>query len=440
MSSSSPKGGSHWTDQIDSDQVFRLIDSILPFEACLYHQVLPLSLEGSRLKLGMVNLDDSAAMDYVRRILAYMNCSLVPHDISSSTHQAALSAYLHYTGSQQNTANARDKSRSRTIANRIERKLAQEAERLAVEPPPTHVVETNPTLLVDSPEELEPEVMVISLPPAQSGIGVLSSVTQDALSESPVIGNGQTESLSSQRGQESPTFLLDAEENPLPPRTPAVVPVSTEPLPVLEINAKHLTDPVEVLANLPPATLLQELLARVLLSGIGRLYFERQPQHGRILWSQDGVPQSMLENLPLETLQGVLNELKLLTRLPLIPVQKPRQVEIERMYLQNRLLLRLRVMPARLGEGEEATLQVLRGAALRFYQQQQIANLSRDVLGVAQELQRKVDELQSRTRSYPVSSDQLSILPALDRVLKNVAQQLETLKLVRSPESPEKEG
>lgn len=67
-----------WTTQLDTEQVFRLIDSILPFEACLYHQLLPLSLEGSRLKLGMVNLDDAAALDYVRRILAYMNCSLVP--------------------------------------------------------------------------------------------------------------------------------------------------------------------------------------------------------------------------------------------------------------------------------------------------------------------------------------------------------------------------
>ncbi len=68
----------NWAAQVNPDLAFRLIDSILPFEACLYHQILPLSLEGSRLKLGMVNLDDSAALDYVRRILSYMNCSLAP--------------------------------------------------------------------------------------------------------------------------------------------------------------------------------------------------------------------------------------------------------------------------------------------------------------------------------------------------------------------------
>jgi hypothetical protein len=394
----------------------------------------------------MVNLDDSAAMDYVRRILAYMNCSLTPHGISSTTHQSALSAYLHYTGSQQNVANARDKSRSRTIANRIERKLAQEAERLAVEPSATYVVEAieaKPTLLVDSPEELEPQVTVISLPSASSGVTISSPVQQEVKSEASTVKpshtqpNRQLKPLPPEHSNESPTFLLDAEKDSLLPEAPAH---PVEPLPTLEINAKHLTEPVEVLASLPPDALLHELLARVLLGGIGRLYFERQPQHGRILWSQDGVPQSMLENLPLETLQGVLNELKLLTRLPLIPVQKTRQIEIERLYLQNRLLLRLRVMPARHGEGEEGTLQVLRGAALKFYQQQQIANLSRDVLGIAQELQRKVDELQTRACSYPVSADQLSILPALDRVLKNVTHQLDTLKSLRSLEPPQKEG
>jgi hypothetical protein len=36
-------------------------------------------------------------------------------------------------------------------------------------------------------------------------------------------------------------------------------------------------------------------LGRVLIGGIGRLYFERQSEQGRILWSQDGVLQSVLE-------------------------------------------------------------------------------------------------------------------------------------------------
>ena len=47
--------------------------------------------------------------------------------------------------------------------------------------------------------------------------------------------------------------------------------------------------------------------------------------------------------------------------------------------------------------GEDATLQVLRGAALRFYQQQQRTNLRRDTLFVAKNLQLKVQALQERS-------------------------------------------
>jgi len=88
--------------RLDVQQMFILIDGVLPFEACLYHQVLPLCLEGSRLFLGMVTLDDYAAADYVRRIVAYHNYSLVPRSISAEALQAALSAYLSYSRNKGN--------------------------------------------------------------------------------------------------------------------------------------------------------------------------------------------------------------------------------------------------------------------------------------------------------------------------------------------------
>lgn len=138
----------------------------------------------------------------------------------------------------------------------------------------------------------------------------------------------------------------------------------------------------------------------------------------------------MLEGLDTAVFQGVINELKLLTHLSLISVEHPKQVEIERIYQQHRLLLRLRVMPGT--HGEEATLQVLRGAALKFYQQQQLENLSRDALTMAQQLQTKINEIQKRTRIDPtLTAGQLDALPALDELLKSLNQQLETLKLLQ---------
>lgn len=396
-----------WTTQVDAEQAFRLVDSILPFEACLYHQILPLSLEGSRLKLGMVNMEDTAALDYVRRILAYMNCSLVPHPLASEVHYAALTAYLNYAGKQKSPIG----TSNQPVARRIARKLAEESSRKVAEvvnqselahsdAPASFDPHTNPTFLLETSELLHPDRPVVSDRPATS--------------------SGEASQLS---GRSQPAAPVEASiSNPAGN--------FGDVLPSLNIDVNHLSASIETFATLPPHELFQELLGRILTGGIGRLYFECQPQSGRILWSQNGVLQSVLEDLPLATVQGVLQELKQLTRLPLTPVQKTRQVEIERLYQGQRLLLRLRIMPGHYGE--EATVQVLRGAALKFYQQQQIATLGRDVLETAQELQRKVSQIHTQTQSNPMLlTEDASLIPALDEVLRTVGQQLEALKAMQ---------
>lgn len=429
------KPKSDWTAQLNTEQVFRLIDSILPFEACLYHQLLPLSLEGSRLKLGMVNLDDTAALDYVRRILAYMNCSLVPQTLATDVHHAALSAYLSYTGSQKQPLSR--PTTARAIAQHTGQRLtkdtapngASDANIAAVDAGrPQFAQDSHPTFLVDSPEDLNFQDLEIATPHAPPPVlaEARSTAHEEEATEQPNDFNRLRE-----------TLILKPE--PLSISKPPAISTIGDALPILSVEPKHLSKPLTVLATLPPSELLVELLGRLLAGGIGRLYFERQSQHGRILWSQNGVLQSVLEELSLDVIQGVVNELKLLTHLPLIPVQKPKQVEIERRYQKQRLLLRLRVMPG--AHGEEATVQVLRGAALKFYQQQQLASLSRDALTIAQELQHKVNEIRVRTRFYPLHNpDQLSMLPALDQVIKSVEQDLEALKAWQSTALEEEEN
>ncbi len=397
--------------KISTEQVFRLVDSILPFEACLYHQLLPLSLEGSRLKLGMVSPDDAGALDYVRRILAYMNCSLVPQTITTQVHHAVLTAYLSEVGRRGKTSAtpaAVPTPSAGTAPLKPQREGAEHDRQMSRQ---TFM----PTLLVDSPADLleSERATVLERSPEASPDSTLPSeeIAAPPIAETPAIA-------------ETPTIV----ETPPIVETPAMDKAPQEPaLPTLRIEAKHLSASVEVLAALPAPELLQELLGRLLLGGIGRLYFERQTHQGRILWSQDGVLQSVLEGLSSETMQGVVIELKRLTRMSLLPLQKPKQVEVERLYQSQRLLLRLRVMPG--ANGEEATLQVLRGAALKFYQQQQLSTIGRDALGIAQELQQKVNELRQRTQSQSaLTADQLSILPALDEVLQRVNQQLEAMK------------
>ncbi|MEG4072740.1 hypothetical protein QUA30_08300 [Microcoleus sp. Pol14C2] len=341
---------------MDSDRIFHLIDTVVPFEACLYYQVLPLSLEGNQFKLGVVDAQDDSALDYVQRILAYMNCSVTTEPIASETQRSMLSAYLLH-GNQ-----LREPSQTETA------------------PAPTP---KNPA-------------------PATSGPNAATLLSV-------------------------PEASMPAPERFKP--AGAEVPPTPTQLSVLNVEALHLSSPVEVLATLPAPQLLEELLGRVLREGIGRLFFERHQSQGRILWSQDGVLKSMLEGIDIVLFQEVIDELKRLTDMPVCPVEQPKQVEVERIYQNTHLLLRLRVMTV--GGKEEATLQVLRGAALRFYQQQQLSTLSRDALRLAEELQRKVNQIRDRTRLSPVP---LEGLPALEQVIRNVDDQIEALLHEHNPD------
>ena len=184
---------------------------------------------------------------------------------------------------------------------------------------------------------------------------------------------------------------------------------------------------------------MQALLSKVLDEGIGRLYFEHKADSGRILWSRDGVLQAVMDDVNPQVFQGVINELKLLTHLSLISVRKPRQVEIERLYQNARILLRFRVMPG--SHGEEATLQVLRGTALKFYQQQQIDKLGRDALDAAQILQRRLNEIRDRARqSLDFNPTRSETLPAIIQMLKTMESQVHEMISFYEAEAAEQQN
>ena len=113
--------------------------------------------------------------------------------------------------------------------------------------------------------------------------------------------------------------------------------------------------------------------------------------------------------------------------MPLAPAKEAKQVEIERFYHGERVLLRLRVMPG--SNGEQATLQVLRGEALEFHQKQQIDTLSRDAMAIANQLQKKLRQLQERASiDAEEHGERHQSLLALNQIIENVERQLEQLK------------
>ncbi|PSR12305.1 pilus assembly protein PilB, partial [filamentous cyanobacterium CCP3] len=180
------------------------------------------------------------------------------------------------------------------------------------------------------------------------------------------------------------------------------------------------------LHRLPPPQLTQALLNLVLTEGIGRLYLERRPTQGRVLWSKDGVVQAVLSDLSPGQIQSVINELKRLTHLPLLPTTQPKQADIERLYQGDRVLLRLRLMAGT--HGEEATLQVLRGAALKFYEQQQIRQLGEEALDVAHTLQKRISAIRHQAQqTLNIEAPSARTLDDLMKMLKTMEEQIEQI-------------
>ena len=176
----------------------------------------------------------------------------------------------------------------------------------------------------------------------------------------------------------------------------------------------------EAFSILSPRQLWQELLTTILNGGIGRLYLERDRDRGRILWSQEGVVQSSFDNVSLPILQALINEVKTLARVPREQLKKPKKIAIEKHHQQERLLLRIEMFPGQWGD--EITIQVLRGKALKFYEQRQMKKMTEQALNLAQKLEKTLTKMR-----VCFDSAEIGDLSELQKVQQEINRQLKLL-------------
>ena len=487
--SAQPQSSTTVTPYIVPEQMFALIDSILPFEVCLYHQVLPLSVRDNTLYLGSVHPDESEGLKYVQALLAHTPYTIALKPITATTQQHYLSAFLSYDrqikeagedlieksaemalADDSSYAEFLDDSEVSTIpdgppcvgtaANQLDSTDDEVtpglAETIAApleegDPATAPEQETDPTLDVDLetiiPAGTADTDSSIKVPrkPTQEGDTEPGAVT-GAIASSPdsskVGDSGDSDSAMFAQEFEA---ALAAEDIPgsryapgperahIAPGQPNIgtsysvsLPPSKPTPPPLVLDQVDDELSPETLRKLPPRALTQVLMQRSIVQGIGRLFLERHPNHGRILCSQDGVLEAVLDPIPLPSFQGVINELKLLAEVPLLQVERAKQIDLERLYQGELLLLRLRLTPG--VHGEEATLQVLRGAALKFYQQQQLGKLGQNALTLARRLQHQVAEIEARSRLLPgVGTDSFPSVPELRQLVRYIATTLDHL-------------
>jgi hypothetical protein len=391
------------------ESTFRLIDSLIPRASCIYHQILPLSLVEQCLTLGMVNPKDSAALVYVRSLLPSGHYSLNVKPIDSKTLQLILSAYSNATqAAQLKQPSANHNARPSEIPHHLSSEFSEQ-----------------PTFLIDSPSERSPESA--ENPPNTSSQE--RSVLQQSGAPKPSTNFNEQPTLIVDNPEDLSPDLADAAALPQnfirsKSSTPTTTPQKTSDFqPALEVHSHSNAESVEHLANLSPQKLWQELLSRVISEGIGRLYFERHADSGRIFWSKNGVLQLSLEKVTPAVFQGTIDEFKRLVQLPPSLVQQAKKGEMEKYYRQERLLIRWQII---LGKyGEEGTMQVLRGKASELYQQRQVDELATQALRLAESLERKLKQIQMLSCSQRTKLD---MLPTLRQIYAKINRYLEELE------------
>jgi type II secretory ATPase GspE/PulE/Tfp pilus assembly ATPase PilB-like protein len=368
---------------VSPEQVFKLIEGLLPLEVCLHYQLLPLSLENQSLQLGMVDPTDEASLEYVNRMLAYQKCAIIPLPITLDQHRHLLSEFLKYSEA------AKQPQPPSPQPKQAPQALSQET----ISQDETVVMSSAETVLVNS-----------------KGTGLTTDSSATVILEA-VPGFNRSRATSPNatpvRPQSSNSTSKQAPQRPIAPNRsqPATyqqAPAANRPQsnwsnngrttipPVLLIQATHAHQPLEELIWLHPKQLLQELLSRILSGGIGRLYLERGEYNHRIIVSQNGATQGSVE-ISSQGFQKLLNELKQMVGLSADPVQQPRTVDLDRLYQGESVLLRFRFMQG--NYGEQATLQVLRGKASQFHENQRLAKLKQDTVTLVQQLQVKLHNI-----------------------------------------------
>lgn len=376
----------HWSE-LDLEQTFRLVENYIPFEVCRTYEIIPLKFQNHRLTLGIVDLKSPTVHIVLKKLLARKRFTLLGQQLDTKTYQLILSSYLNY-------------QKTSTLPSISE----------TVPPIPPAEDSSQAAMFSERATFVVDEDSLPQSPTPQSGQQPEPSSLADDDKQTVVFEGDLTELQVAPKAVAKPTNIpkaQDSKKNGMPSVLVPNAPVKFHESENRQKNNEHrlnvkpqfLQKPLESLADLPANELWHELLGRVLAEGIGRLYFENHEREGRILLSENGVMKGVLAGLPIAKFYGVLNEFKHLAHILPEPVLQTKKAELEQYYRNERILLRLTVVPGKYGE--EGTLQVLRGQALVFHQQKQMDEQGQEALQMAQKLERKLRHIYLRSQINP---------------------------------------
>jgi type II secretory ATPase GspE/PulE/Tfp pilus assembly ATPase PilB-like protein len=441
----------------DYAAAFELIDIVFSLECCLRYQVLPLELSDGHLIVGMVNPKDKEALQEISPIVNSFDYSFHIQSIDAQIHQSVLVAYLKQGNLKKSFSQVAADS-SQIIATPSQEKNISEHHvsqhsldytGTLIDIPPEHHVSQQSLdhtgTLIDIPPEhhvsqqsLDHTGTLIDIPPehhvSQQSLdytGTLIDIPPEQIQNSSIpslhdrptfIVNNNSE-IAPKNQENLQLFFSEPQINNITNQKNKFdnSPIILDRNQIFNVKNNYFDKPLDYFKNSPPNILWQELLSRILAKGIGRLYLQQHHNYGRIICSQDGIVQSSLDKVAIAVFEGVIKEIKMLAKLPLTKLDKPKKVAIQKFYNSERILLRIEFLIGQFGE--EITLQVLRGQALQFYEQRQVSKNLDQAIYLGQKLEKTLKKMRMCQGSVDTSD-----LSALKVIMRQVEKQLKLLE------------
>ncbi|NJL98957.1 MAG: general secretion pathway protein [Synechococcaceae cyanobacterium SM2_3_2] len=368
---------------IDRAKVPVLIAQFLPVEICVYYQVVPIAKEGNQLTLGMVDPEDSAALDYVGKMLAYSRLKIQPHRLTPQEQQSLIAYYFSHPPAAAEVEAFRETARQ-TV----------QAQPVATSPPPASGSPPPQPAQQQTTQQQATQQQATQQQTTQQTVSPPKAEPQNVLlpPPAPLQQTVQAQWDPSQAQSPSRQTITPSRLTTIPTR------VTTNPARIPDEGSEETVQ-----------QLLNSMLRRALDENAEQILIDvYQNNTCRVRYRQQGILRDLFRQLSDTIRARLLANLKRMLGLDPELVGESQSAEVERTFRKEPLILQLKVTPQ--FEREGAVLSIFRGESLRRYQQTQH---DQRVLEVMDSIQVAQESLQNLHALLQVTIDKAKQHPGI---------------------------
>lgn len=402
----------------NSKNIFKLIDAVFPVDSCRHYQVLPLSLEGQNLSIGMIDPKNQDSLKFVNSIANVFKYKLDIKSIDEQTIQIILAS--HPQNSQSSSAKKKEALHNQTVideafdpnvfspSNEVPRKRA-------VEPAPTIIAESEQAVSQPKPQKGQGDSGLEDLP---ADLDFLKDLDLSPQKKSPdsksKIDQGATIyeippeflHLQSPSNTKKNNHRVDSQKTIIADDLGGLTPQELSDIELAESQISELiaeassqkieqeeVESADFLPRLNSQLSWQKLLEQAFKHHSEGIVLTRHGDRGSVVSQKDQLSQSSLEDVALPIFCSLIDEIKRMAKIPLDLSNHPKKVVLERFHQQERILLRTEFSVKE--QKEVVIVQILRDKNLMAYEQKQMDKVSEQALYLAKQLEKSLRRIQA---------------------------------------------